>query len=38
MIPRILHFTWKNTDLPREMADYYGKWQKLCRPIAVIPI
>tara|TARA_R110002124_G_scaffold114535_48_gene269726 strand:+ start:4278 stop:5813 length:1536 start_codon:yes stop_codon:yes gene_type:complete len=29
MIPRILHFTWKNTDLPREMADYYGKWQKL---------
>ncbi|MGV8854496.1 MAG: glycosyltransferase family 32 protein [Devosia sp.] len=29
MIPRILHFTWKTTDLPREMADYYGKWQAL---------
>ena len=29
MIPPILHFTWKTTDLPREMAAYYGKWQKL---------
>ena len=29
MIPRILHFTWKTTELPREMADYYGKWQAL---------
>jgi len=29
MIPRLLHFTWKTTELPREMADYYDKWQKL---------
>ena len=29
MIPPILHFTWKTTDLPREMADYYAKWQAL---------
>tara|TARA_R110002020_G_scaffold36822_2_gene110627 strand:- start:281 stop:1741 length:1461 start_codon:yes stop_codon:yes gene_type:complete len=29
MIPQILHFTWKTTELPRDMADYYGKWQRL---------
>ncbi|WP_193335025.1 glycosyltransferase family 32 protein [Devosia beringensis] len=29
MMPHLLHFTWKTTELPREMADYYGKWQKL---------
>lgn len=29
MIPRLLHFTWKTTDLPREMASYYAKWQAL---------
>ena len=29
MIPPILHFTWKTSDLPREMAAYYGKWRAL---------
>jgi len=29
MIPRLLHFTWKTSELPREMADYYAKWQAL---------
>ncbi|HLV83615.1 MAG TPA: glycosyltransferase [Devosia sp.] len=29
MIPRLLHFTWKTTELPREMAAYYRQWQQL---------
>jgi hypothetical protein len=29
MIPKILHFTWKTTTLPRVMQRYYEKWQAL---------
>lgn len=29
MIPKILHFTWKSTDLPRQMQAYYDAWQRL---------
>ena len=29
MIPRLLHFTWKTPDLPRQMAAYYADWQRL---------
>lgn len=29
MIPRLLHFTWKTPDLPRQMAAYYEQWQRL---------
>lgn len=29
MIPRLLHFTWKTQELPRQMAAYYAKWQRL---------
>jgi hypothetical protein len=30
-IPKILHFCWKNEDLPRTMRRYFGKWQRLHR-------
>ncbi len=29
MIPKILHFTWKSTDLPRQMKAYYDGWRRL---------
>jgi hypothetical protein len=29
MIPKILHFTWKSTDLPRQMQGYYDAWRRL---------
>lgn len=29
MIPKILHFTWKSTDLPRQMQTYYDAWRSL---------
>lgn len=29
MIPKILHFTWKSHDLPRQMQAYYEAWRRL---------
>lgn len=29
MIPKILHFTWKSQDLPRQMQAYYDAWRRL---------
>jgi hypothetical protein len=29
MIPKILHFTWKTENLPRQMQTYYDAWQRL---------
>ena len=29
MIPKILHFTWKSEDLPRQMQAYYDAWRRL---------
>jgi hypothetical protein len=29
MIPKILHFTWKSQDLPRQMKAYYDAWRRL---------
>lgn len=29
MIPRLIHFTWKTQELPRQMAAYYAQWQRL---------
>lgn len=29
MIPRILHFTWKSEQLPRQMQTYYEAWRRL---------
>ena len=29
MIPKILHFTWKSQDLPRQMKAYYDAWCRL---------
>ena len=28
-IPRLLHFTWKSTSLPKQMQDYFDQWQRL---------
>lgn len=29
MIPKILHFTWKSEQLPRQMQAYYDAWRRL---------
>lgn len=29
MIPKILHFTWKSAELPRQMGLYYDAWRRL---------
>ena len=29
MIPRLIHFTGKTQERPRQMATYYAKWQRL---------
>ena len=29
MIPKILHFTWKSEQLPRQMQIYYDAWRRL---------
>ena len=29
MIPKILHFTWKSEQLPRQMQTYYEAWRRL---------
>ncbi|RYE38047.1 MAG: hypothetical protein EOP21_12880, partial [Hyphomicrobiales bacterium] len=29
MIPKILHFTWKSEQLPRQMQAYYDDWRRL---------
>lgn len=29
MIPKVLHFTWKSEQLPRQMQAYYDAWRRL---------
>lgn len=29
MIPKLLHFTWKSEQLPRQMQAYYDAWRRL---------